>query len=1103
MSSGGQIAGAVVGAVVGFFAYGGPVGAVYGAAYGAALGGALDPPKGPTVSGPRLSDLTVQTSTYGAFIPRIYGTVGISGNIVWLENNRLRETSRKKKSGGKGGGGSSTIETFSYSATFILALCQGPIVGVRRIWCMDKLIYNAGSDDLETIIASNQAASGWRLYLGTDDQMPDPRYEASVGAGNAPAYRGVAYLAFYDFALADFSNTLQAAQFKVEVVGIGANTVSQSISFSSATGATSARLTHNPFGRSNSSYYSIIHPGDISPTLYARRINGIVQSIKVPRFENIWEELGYDVDYSISNSFSNSSLDTLSAVFWTGADGDGSTPPALITADDFSFGNNTLAYDFISPGFYERAGFLFVSFSLATGFPAVSGRKYVARLTRGGGVYEIEAYSDLFTVSSCIIPKYDGGVVSVNFQMESLQNTATVTVSSYDQEFDIINTGTFTLTRSDAMGSLQVTSASSVGYQADDGTLWVSIGNLSAPGNPSLPGTGAYLHISTSPVSLIGYYELNNFPVGIAHVPSSITFRDGLIASSMFSGVGRYDIVANAPFILDAGQFPVSQIIQSEVSLSSLLTDSDVSVSGITSSTRGYRVSGGSIRSAIEPLQAAFPFDVIQSGYKIKCVPRGQVSLLTVPWSDLGASDSSESVDFLKETREMDTQLPASTTITVIDAGREYSVLPQTSERIGTEAVNRVDREIPVVLTADEAAGVAEVLQNLAWLERSVFTFSLPPTYLGIEPSDIVTVDADDAVYQLRIAEAQYSSSGRIMCTARKSAAGLFIPSASGGSGIDPEGSVPLLGASVFVPLDIPVVDELVQNDVGFVGAMTGITSGWPGAILVRSNDDGQTWAEIQGFSGKATIGTARGTLPVSSCTLIDSRGLIVDLLTGEIESVTRDQMLLGANYAAYGADGRWEIIRFQNAALQSDGSYIVSGFVRGDRGTEWTTGLHQAGDYFVLLDDPDNIFIGSPIESIGLGRLYRGVTAGASIDSASDVSFEYDGVNLKCLSPVYGRGVRDVSGNFSGSFTRRSRLSSSWWTNGVEAQIGEESESYQIDVINGSSVVRTISVGSPAFSYSAADQTTDFGSAQSSIIFRIYQISAVVGRGYAYEVSL
>jgi hypothetical protein len=101
MSSGGQIAGGLIGGVIGFF---NPVlGWQVGAQVGIMLGGLLDPPKGPTMVGPRLSDLTIQTSTYGTVIPRVYGTVALYGNVFWLENNQIKETVVKKKSVAKAG----------------------------------------------------------------------------------------------------------------------------------------------------------------------------------------------------------------------------------------------------------------------------------------------------------------------------------------------------------------------------------------------------------------------------------------------------------------------------------------------------------------------------------------------------------------------------------------------------------------------------------------------------------------------------------------------------------------------------------------------------------------------------------------------------------------------------------------------------------------------------------------------------------------------------------------------------------------------------------------------------------------------------------------
>jgi len=216
VSSGGQIVGGIVGAVAGFF-LGGPSGALYGAQIGMMAGGYLDPPKGPNVEGPRINDLTTQTSTYGAVIPRAYGTIALNGNVFWLENNKLKEVVKKKKSGGKGGS-ETTTKTFSYFATFALGLCEGPISGVRRIWCGADLIYDAGSEDLDTIIASNQSAGLVTLHNGAMDQLPDARIQATLGAENTPAYRGLAYIVFNDFPLEKHSNSLMAAPFKVEIV---------------------------------------------------------------------------------------------------------------------------------------------------------------------------------------------------------------------------------------------------------------------------------------------------------------------------------------------------------------------------------------------------------------------------------------------------------------------------------------------------------------------------------------------------------------------------------------------------------------------------------------------------------------------------------------------------------------------------------------------------------------------------------------------------------------------------------------------------------------------------------------------------------------------
>jgi len=176
------------------------------------------------VQGPRLNDLSIQTSNEGASLPIVYGTMRIAGNVIW--STGLTEASKTEESGGdgSGGGGGSSHTTYTYSTDCAVALCEGTISGIRRIWADSKLIYNVGSNaTLETLQASNK--NNIRFYTGSETQLCDPLIQAVQGTDLA--YRGTAYVVFEDFQLADYSNRLP--NFSFEVVKNGSfNSVSSS-----------------------------------------------------------------------------------------------------------------------------------------------------------------------------------------------------------------------------------------------------------------------------------------------------------------------------------------------------------------------------------------------------------------------------------------------------------------------------------------------------------------------------------------------------------------------------------------------------------------------------------------------------------------------------------------------------------------------------------------------------------------------------------------------------------------------------------------------------------------------------------------------------------
>ncbi|MCF6317397.1 MAG: glycoside hydrolase TIM-barrel-like domain-containing protein, partial [Marinosulfonomonas sp.] len=199
-SAGAAIGGSIGGAILGVSAatIGGAIGSFAGSMIDSWIVSSLAP--GQRIEGQRLENLTLTTSTEGAVIPRIYGRMRIGGNIIWATD--FTETvNTTTQGGGKGGGPKVTTTAYLYSASFAVALCEGPISGIGRIWADGKPL------DLTNVT--------WRIYKGNETQQPDPFIEAKMGTGDAPAYRGTAYVMFEELPLEQFGNRIPQLSFEV------------------------------------------------------------------------------------------------------------------------------------------------------------------------------------------------------------------------------------------------------------------------------------------------------------------------------------------------------------------------------------------------------------------------------------------------------------------------------------------------------------------------------------------------------------------------------------------------------------------------------------------------------------------------------------------------------------------------------------------------------------------------------------------------------------------------------------------------------------------------------------------------------------------------
>lgn len=170
-------------------------GAALGQFVGGLAGRAFDASMLSPREGPRVKSLQIMESREGTGLPRIYGRMRVGGQVIWA--SRFKEK-RTQQSAGKGG---PKYVNYTYSVSFAVALCQGPIARVERVWANGELL--------------NLGDYNWRFYSGDETQMPDPLIEAIEGAESAPAYRGTAYIVFEDLPLDAFGSRLPQLSFEV------------------------------------------------------------------------------------------------------------------------------------------------------------------------------------------------------------------------------------------------------------------------------------------------------------------------------------------------------------------------------------------------------------------------------------------------------------------------------------------------------------------------------------------------------------------------------------------------------------------------------------------------------------------------------------------------------------------------------------------------------------------------------------------------------------------------------------------------------------------------------------------------------------------------
>lgn len=186
-------------------------GAVIGRAVGAAVGRAIDQrllgAGSVSVETGRIDRLRLTSAGEGEAVGSLWGRMRVAGQVIWA--TRFFETqSTTATRQGKGSPSRTVTTRYSYSVSLAVALCEGEILRVGRVW--------ADGNEIDP------AAVTMRVYTGSNEQLPDPKIVAVEGAEEAPAYRGIAYVVFEDLPLADYGNRVPVFSFEVVRAAQGA-----------------------------------------------------------------------------------------------------------------------------------------------------------------------------------------------------------------------------------------------------------------------------------------------------------------------------------------------------------------------------------------------------------------------------------------------------------------------------------------------------------------------------------------------------------------------------------------------------------------------------------------------------------------------------------------------------------------------------------------------------------------------------------------------------------------------------------------------------------------------------------------------------------------
>lgn len=536
------------------------------------------------------------------------------------------------------------------------------------------------------------------------------------------------------------------------------------------------------------------------------------------------------------------------------------------------------------------------------------------------------------------------------------------------------------------------------------------------------------------------------------------------------------------------------------------LPDDVMQLTHITGEQRAQFMSQqGTARDKIEELANLSFCDVYEVDGVIRDSSRENPTIHAIPAADLGASTPGNDIPpALVIEVGQGADVPSEVSVSFIDADNKFENGLAKALGVPAESQRPKSIELTVVDGLDNMTKWAQPALDEAIAAKDSFSFSLPSAWLNVSSGDVVNVPSAQGTSQIRITEQTAGLTGPIEC-----------------KGVSYDGDVysdHRVTTPVVVPA--PAVDVYGDPVVVFANANAAFPEMIPAPafIIAAAAAVGEQWADLE-FQLEPTVGPTQpsqllrspsvigeAVTALGDCTDIyhwDEASTVEIETTGTLTATDADGIANRENRALLGSnENGWEEFRFRDVTLLGtvDGvrTYELSGFRRGDSGTEVFCGAHEIGDTFILLDE--NVLI-QPYQIADVDQeLDITVTRDYTGEDFAE-THTGDGANVKPLAPIDLAGVLDGD-DWELAWKPRDRDFSLWWRLGTDP-FSELEESYVIDIYDGPDVVGTYTSSTASLTYTDAQQTADFGSLQSSSLTYTVQQIGQLGRGYAATATI